>query len=78
MGSPVYFVHPQADELIGVVQQIRGRHEQDAADDAGEISQVEHVVGLGGRRQERLDRLVVNGHGGFDHHLSCVLECMKV
>ena len=47
----VVFVDPELDELVGLVK-VSVRHEDDAADDAEEVPEVEDVVALGGSGQE--------------------------
>ena len=61
---------PEADELVLVVllHHLR-RDEQHAPDHAGKVTQVEDVVGLGGRRQEVGYGLLVDAKRGLNHDL---------
>lgn len=58
---PVDFMYPQPDELV-TLSHVSIWHEEYAIDNPREISQVEHVVRLGGGGQKSLNGLLVYFH----------------
>mmetsp|Transcript_3151 Transcript_3151/g.13663 ORF Transcript_3151/g.13663 Transcript_3151/m.13663 type:complete len:966 (+) Transcript_3151:6936-9833(+) len=63
--DPQVLVHPQAVQLIPVLGDHARVSAEQALEHPGEISQVERVVRLGGRREQISSHRVVDVNGGF-------------
>ena len=66
--NPIDLVHPEADELVSLAH-VAGGGQENTSHHAREISQVEHIVRLGGRREEVGDSRHVYCHSGLHHDL---------
>ena len=66
--DPVHLVDPEANEFISLGQVSLG-HQQSAKHHSGEVSQVEHIVGLGWCGQELVNTLFIHIQGCHDYHL---------
>ena len=55
----VHLVHPQSDKLIAFLH-ARGWNQENSEYDTSKVTQVEHVVGLGGCGQEIVDGSFIN------------------